>query len=181
MFQNLPTELLHIIWMYGYNWRLHCDPWKDIMLVLDIQESIPSCFLRDRLPLKRHLAEAYEHNSILQVYPLNPFKNGNPYLPSSSVDQRVPMPWSHLPGEIFRLLSKHGVHSLKTYRRVLHRRYTQHLNRNVFQWNDSFQDLFADVKLCQIENFDLRSCSWAYEFKNIVLRELSRAKFLTTV
>ena len=180
MFEKLPTDLLHIIWYYAYKWRLNCDPWKDVLLVLDIQQSIPSVFLRDRLPTKDMYGETERH--IWQIYPLSPFKKNNPYLPSTMVEQHVPMPWSHLPGEIFNLLTNHGVHNLKTYRRVLHRKYNQHINRSVFEWNDSFRDLFGDVRLCQLQNYNLKQCNgWVWEFKNVVLKQLSEAKFLTTV
>ena len=177
MFEKLPTELLHIIWNYAYNWRLERDPWKDVLLVLDIQESIPACFLRDRMPLKRM---NYDRAHLWQVCPLNPFKKGYPYLPSESVNQNCPCPWSQLAGELFYCLSKSGVRDLKTYRRVIQRKYNQHLNRSVFEWNTSFQDLFGDIRLCKLENYNLAHCeSWIWELRNIVLRQLSHAKFLT--
>ena len=182
MFQNLPTELLHIIWGFAYNFRLDRDPWTDLLLILDIQESIPACFLRDRLPMVRMTDLETRLGHLWQICPLSPFKKGYPYLPSESIDQMSPMPWSQLAGEIFYMLSRSGVHNLKTYRRVLNRKYNQHLNRNVFEWNDSFKDLFGDVRLCQLENYNLSFCkSWLWEFKHVVLWQLSKAKFLTTV
>ena len=176
MFEKLPTELLHIIWEFAYNWRLECHPWSDLMLVQDIQESIPECFLPDRLPFKRIALVFDSRQEFWQVYPPNPFKKGNAYLPSSCVEQSYL--WSALSGELFKYLTKQGVHKMKTYRRVLQRRYTQHLNRNIFEWNQSFEDLFGDVRLCQIENYNLKACPWTWEFKNILLKQLSNSKFL---
>ena len=190
MFEKLPTELLHIIWQFAYNWRLECDPWADLMLVHDIQESIPECFLTDRLPFKRIarivrvqlMGHEFTYETVdsrqqfWQVYPPSPFKKGNAYLPSNCVEQSNL--WSALSGELFKYLTKQGVQQMKTYRRVLQRRYTQHLNRNIFEWNQSFEDLFGDVRLCQIEHYDLKDCPWAWEFKNILLKQLSNSKFL---
>jgi len=177
-----PTELLHLIWMFAYNFRLVNDPWRDVLLVLDIQKSIPECFLRDRLPVKWFCRAPHSPvvvNHVWQLYPPNPFKLGNPYLPSGAIVQNAPSPWSQVGGELLRLLSKQGLHKLRTYRRVVQRKYNQHINRSVYDWNKSFRDLFANVEWCRVDNYSLESCQWAWEFKHTVLDQLSHARFLT--
>ena len=177
-----PTDLLKIIWVYAYDFYPASDPWRDVLLVLDIQHSIPECLLRDRLPLMKfcqHPQSPVLVNHAWQLYPPNPFKIGNPYLPSASVMQMNPTPWSQIGGEVLRLLSKQGLQKLRTYRAVIHRKYNQHLNRNVLQWNQSFEDLFSNVELSRVENYWLRDCRWAWEFKHTVLEQLKTARYLT--
>ena len=177
-----PSDLLKIIWVYAYDFCPKSDPWRDVLLVLDIQQSIPECLLRDRLPLKKFCTLPrcpIWVNHAWQLYPPNPFKQGNPYLPSACICQMNPTPWSQIGGELLRLLDKRGIRNLRTYRAVIHRKYTQHLNRNVLEWNQSFDDLFSNVELCRVENYYLHDCRWAWEFKHTVLGQLSRARFLT--
>ena len=177
MIQNLPLELMHLIWDFAYNYRLGWEPSRDLDIVSDIQESIPACFITDRLPTKMGQPQNFHSQPFWQVYPPNPFKKGNPYLPSTSIYQGTL--WSALPGTLFQYLTKQGVRSLRTYKRVLLRRYNSHIQRNIFEWNQSFNVIFGNVELCNVENYDLKDCPFAWQFENILLKQLSQSKFLS--
>ena len=177
----LPTDLLKLIWhiTYGVAPPLqNVNPLLDLLRVLDIQNSIPTCLLRDRLPTSKFETEDRQLFLAWQLFPPNPFKKDNPYIPSCCVTTKL-SPWSQLGSEMFRLLSKDGIRKLRTYPAVLRRKYNKHINRSVFEWNDSFEELFSATELCKPENYNLKLCNWAFEFKHVVLSQLSRARFLT--
>ena len=177
----LPTDLLKMIWHFTYN--VHppsskLDPWRDLLQVLDIQLSIPACLLRDRMPSTQFQTEEGKLFQVFQLFPPNPYRKGNPYLPTSCVTH-LWSPWSQVGQEIFRLLSKEGIHKLRTYSAVLRRKYNKHINRPIFQWNDSLRELFGNPELHKPENYNLTDCKFAYEFKHHVLLEISKARYLT--
>ena len=177
----LPTDLLKLIWHITYGvppTTQNFNPSSDILRVLDIQMSIPTCLLRDRLPTSKFENQERQLFLAWQLFPPNPFKKGNPYIPSCCVTSKL-SPWSQLGSEMCRLLSKEGIRKLRTYPAVIRRKYNKHINRTVFQWNDSFEELFSNTELCKAENYNLKNCNWAFEFKQVVLQQLSRARFLT--
>ena len=176
----LPRDLMKIIWCLAYDAQPD-RPWADLLLILDIQNSIPSCLLRDRMPTEQFKTtdEPWSCNT-WQLYPPSPYKKGNPYIPMCSMTPNT-MPWSMLGGEIFRMLSKQGLHNLRTYKRWLNRKYNKHINRPVVQWNESFDELFSNVELCKPENYNLKDCSWRWDFVHVLLRQLSHARYLTAL
>ena len=84
---ELCTALWYLIWDFGWAFRPKTTPLGDLARVLDIQRSIPPCFLRDRVPPSAWMVTPKAcANQLYQLFPLNPFKKGNPYRPFGSVD-----------------------------------------------------------------------------------------------
>ena len=142
-----PRCVMCLVW--GFLWPLcpkDTHPLDDLNYVADVQACVPPCFLRDRLPtldseLKPGglgLARLY------QLFPPNPFRRGNPYLPMSFLHPSS-LPWSMLPTELLRCVTKAGYRELKTYRAHAERRLCQHYNRPITNWNTSYIELFWGV------------------------------------
>ena len=174
----MPVDLWRLVWGFAWNFRPKINPLDDLARVLDIQKCVPSMFLRDRVPPKSWVVcQKAATNQLYQLFPLNPFKKGNPYLPLETVDPKFHL-WSFLPSLILNMLTKPGVRKMATYRGVLERRLLRHYNRPLLQWNKSLQELFLPLSHLAPEFF--RDDLWKVPFSLRVLSELKEACFLST-
>ena len=186
MAENLPTELWHLVWAFGWDFRPKKHPFEDLERVCDIQRSIPSCLLRDRVPPKewvgaKYLLKSRDRNvgmtQLYQLFPPNPFKSGNPYRPFGSVDPDFFI-WSVLPSLIVSMLTTSGIHELVTYRAVLERRLTRHYSRPILQWNKSLEEVF--LPLSDLEEKYFYDDLWKGPFIRLVLEPLQAAAWLSS-
>ena len=175
---ELCTALWYLIWDFAWHVRPKQHPLHDLARVLDIQRSIPASFLKDRVPPREWLvAPEACHAQLYQLFPLNPFKCGNPYRPFSTVDPKFPI-WSHLPSLVVSMLTKRGIHELVTYRAILERRLARHYNRPVLQWNKSLEEIF--LPLSDLRPTHFRDDLWRVPFNSLVLGPLQGAAWLST-
>ena len=176
----VPDALWHIVWGFLWkNWDRSDDPLHDVEVMADIQRSIPPCFLRDRVKPLLDLGdrEKYGSASQYQLYPLSPYRTGNPYFPTQQIDRRA-MFWSLFPSELMMRLSREGFRTLKTYPVHASRRLTAHYNRPVEGWNTSLVELFFDMARLKPELYNLDGS--AYVFIPL-LEQLSQCQFLELV
>ena len=178
MTPELCTALWYLVWDFGWAMRPKKTPFEDLARVLDIQRSIPPAFLKDRVPPREWLVSPHvNHNQLYQLFPLSPFKSGNPYRPFETVDPRFPI-WSHLPSLVVNMLTTPGIHELVTYRAILERRLTRHYSRPVLQWNKSLEEIF--MPLSDLEGHFFRDDLWKVPFNSLVLGPLQEAAWLST-
>ena len=178
MLENIPNDLWVLVWAFAWNHRPNKPPLEDLLGVLDIQQSIPAMFLRDRVPPREWVVSHKANvNQLYQLFPLNPFKKGNPYRPFGTVDPDFPI-WSNLPSLVINMIQKAGVRELVTYRGVLERRLTRHYNRPLLGWNKSFQELFLPIS--RLDPKFYRNDLWKVPFTSRFLSELRGACFLST-
>lgn len=178
MLPHLCPDLWCLIWQFGWALRPKLHPLEDLARVLDIQVSIPGAFLRDRVPPSAWLVPKTAcQNQLYQLFPLNPFKHGNPYRPFESVDPNFFI-WSYLPSLVVNMLTVPGIRELVTYRAILERRLLRHYNRNILEWNKSFEELFLPMTDLGEKHF--REDLWKIPFNSRVLGPLQRACWLST-
>lgn len=170
-----PRCVPNLIWSFLWpDWPQTAHPLDDLNYVCELQAVIPPCFLRDRLPtLDSAYSEVGPHGlgmaRLYQLFPPSPFRRGNPYLPMACLDPSA-APWSMLPTELLKRITKVGYQDLHTYRAHAERRLCQHYNRPVTKWNTSFLELF-----CAISGLDFEkhfqpgsfSTAWAPFFEQI--------------
>ena len=178
----MPTRLCpplwFLIWEFGWDFRPKEHPFVDVERVRDIQRSIPACFLRDRVPPRGWLVPpSVAINQLYQLFPLNPFRRGNPYRPFGTVDPDFFI-WSYLPSLLIAMLTKPAIRQLVTYRGILERRLVRHYNRRILQWNKSLEELFLPLSDLAEEHF--RDDLWKVPFNSLVLGPLQEAAWLST-
>ena len=170
-------DLLNVTWEFAWGLRPKQHPFDDLERVADIQRSIPPSFLRDRVPPVQWMCTPKAcQNQLYQLFPLNPFKRGNPYRPFESVDPKFFI-WSYLPSLVVSMLTTPAIHQLVTYRAVLERRLIRHYGRPVLQWNKSLEDLF--LPLSDLTSEDFRDDLWKVPFNRLVLVPLQQAAWLS--
>ena len=178
MAKNIPDDLLRIVWDFAWNFRPSITPLEDLARVLDIQLCVPSMFLRDRVPPKSWIvSQKAATNQLYQLFPLNPFKKGNPYRPFESVDPEFFI-WSYLPSLVVNMLTVPAIRELVTYRAILERRLIRHYNRPILQWNKSLEEIFMPLSDLKEEHF--REDYWSVPFNLLVLGPLQGAAWLST-
>ena len=178
MLENIPDDLLLLVWEFAWNFRPEKPPLEDLLSVLDIQRCIPALFLRDRVPPKEWVVcRKACVNQLYQLFPPNPFKKGNPYQPFGTVDPNFWI-WSNLPSLVVNMITKPGIRELVTYRGVLERRLNRHYNRPILGWNKSFQELFLPIS--RLDPKFYRDDLWKVPFTSRFLSELTGACFLST-
>ena len=182
MTPELCTALWYVIWDFGWGLRTKQHPLEDLERVGDIQRSIPAAFLRDRVPPREWLIPNPVQpqcckNQLYQLFPLNPFKKGNPYRPFESVDPEFFI-WSYLPSLVVNMLTVPAIRELVAYRAILERRLIRHYNRPILQWNKSLEEIFMPLSDLKEEHF--REDYWSVPFNLLVLGPLQGAAWLST-
>ena len=93
---DAPRCIVNLVWGFLWpSWPQDTHPLDDLNYVADVQACVPPCFLRDRLPTldsefkPGHLGL----NRLYQLFPPNPFRRGNPYLPMRFLHPSS-LPWS---------------------------------------------------------------------------------------
>ena len=175
---QLCTALWYLVWEFAWDVRPKKHPFEDLARVADIQVCIPPSFLRDRVPPKDWIVPPRtSHNQFYQLFPLNPFKFGNPYRPFETVDPEFQI-WSYLPSLVVNMLTTLGIRELVTYRAILERRLIRHYNRPVLQWNKSLEEIFLPLSDLKPEHF--RTDLWEVPFSSQVLEPLQKAAWLSS-
>ena len=178
MLENIPDDLLVLVWEFAWNFRPKKPPLEDLRSVLDIQRCIPAMFLRDRVPPREWVVSRKACvNQLYQLFPLNPFRKGNPYRPFETVDPDFFI-WSYLPSLLISMLTKPAISQLVTYRGILERRLVRHYNRRILNWNKSLEELFLPISDLAEEHF--RDDLWKVPFNSLVLGPLQEAAWLST-
>ena len=173
----LHRDLLNETWDFAWGLRPKKHPLADLERVLDIQRSIPPSFLRDRVPPAAWMVTPKTcANQLYQLFPVNPFKRGNPYRPFETVDPNYFI-WSYLPTLVLSMLTTPAIRELVTYRAVLERRLVRHYNRPVLQWNKSLEELFLPLSDLGEEHF--RNDLWRVPFNSLVLGPLQEGAWLS--
>ena len=178
MAPELCAEMWFLVWDFAWGIRPKKHPFDDLDRVCDIQRSIPACLLRDRVPPKKWcVPPKCCMNQLYQLFPLNPFRRGNPYRPFETVDPDFFI-WSYLPSLVVNMLTTPGIHELVTYRAVLERRLIRHYNRPILQWNKSLEEIF--LPLSDLEEKYFRDDLWKVPFNRLLLEPLQTAAWLSS-
>ena len=178
-------DILNIIWRCLWpSWANPHHPLDDLERVLDFQRCIPPCLLRDRLSTHALTGGSNEFDARLyQVFPLNPFKSGNPYHPYSLVC--TTRCWSMFPSQLLRMMTKRAFRRMATYRAHTERRLLQHYNRPIDQWNVSYLELFFYLGDLKPEHYDFSKATTAGGPTDPILwapylEQVAEARYLTS-
>ena len=180
-FSTIPVCLQQLVWKFAYGMACPVRPLYDLEFVLDKQHSIPPIFLPFKVPTKTLFPHGWvhEHNTFWPLFSPNPYRKGNPYVPACTLFSDY-LTWSQVGGRFLEHISAKALKKMKTYRRVLQRRFVQQLNSPIHDWNKYMRHIWAFPELLEPENF-VTACdiySKANEFLvETVTRQLSQAQY----
>jgi len=147
-FQHLPFVLKRIIWRFAYPGDINHDPLRDIWCVLEHHRCVPAFFMTDRIPWR-----GCKHMQLYDVWPLNPFKKGNPYLPTTVVEARA-IVFADTIVYCLEQLTPEAYRSMGTYRGHMRNKMFKFTRNAIFKWNTLCTELFMRYPgIEKIENY----------------------------
>ena len=195
--ENIPRDILRLIWEFAYNIRHQLSPLKDLETQFEIQRSIPPCFLMSQLPkpewftcstpvylcgpcmCNRNITNLCEEciNKLDSILIPSPYKRGNPYYPSAGIDKNF-QKFSPSIENFVDSLSHSACRKNHVYKGCALRRVRTMFKSSLLTWNHYYGSLFAKDFLTNPENFFLEAYPWSREFVTEFCRQLHQARFL---
>jgi len=137
-FDDLPFALQQLIWKFAYFGVIQRRPMLDVLVCCETRRCIPPIFLKDRLPW-----HTMPTHSWYDISPLNPFKRGNPYVPTNNLNLLAPAFSNVFRYAMIHMLPQQGCRSLGTYHGHLVTKVRRYCNRPIYGWNQLALDLLG--------------------------------------
>lgn len=168
-FRTIPRDLQELIVKFAYGARISKPLQEDLEMVIEHQQAIPEHFLEDRF--KPHRYQPFP------LWPMNPFKKGNPYFPTDCLD-RFYSPWTPFVCFAICHISKDGARNMRSYQGHIRNQCRQFMKSSVPMWNHFCLSLFSREGLLLSENYELED-PYLADFLDLFIQQVLGAKFVS--
>ena len=185
---EMPIVVFDMICVFAYGAMCKKDMFLDVAWVDSVQKSIPPMFLKPSVPTRPFFTnyqwgtwqiEQSLRDLYVDLYKPNPYRRGNPYFPTASLQLEFGV-FSKIPFHTAVCLKNGVVRGAKKYKGSLVKRVRKLCaHGKIWDWNMILQECFSESFWFDLESFEPRDYVMASVIPRFV-QQLRTASFLVS-